>query len=199
MVFICCKCFVEESTESGALKFLKDIGPVIISIIALGVTYFITIKTLNTQKKADERLMINKKLNDFYGPLLQLRKKSNKLYLKFHKNFKEKDENFSTLKYLLRGNKFTGNDLVLLEQIVDLGKQCEILIHQNAGLIDDSLLRLELIPRATTHFLLLRLAFEGKLKGDVENYEDLTFPRELDDKLEERKKQLETDLKNSFK
>lgn len=199
MVYLCCNCFIEKKSDFDFLIFLQDIGPVIISAIALAVTYFITIKTLNSQKKAEERALINKKLNDFYGPLLQLRMKSKNLYLKFNKKFKEKDENFSTLKYLLNGKKFSGNDLILLEQIVDIGKQCENLIHTNAGLIDDSTLRLDLIPKATTHFLLLRLAFEGKLVGDVENYDDLTFPKELDNNLETRKKQLENELKNSYK
>lgn len=199
MVYLCCKCFVEKETNLDFWKFLQDFGPVVISAIALLVTYKITIKTLNSQKKIEERVIINKKLNDFYGPLLQLRMKSKNLYLKFHKKFKEQDDNFSTLKYLLKGNKFSGNDLILLEQIVEIGKQCETLIHANAGLIDDSKLRLDLIPKATTHFLLLRLAFEGKLVGDVNNYVDLTFPKDLDENLEFRKKQLEIDLKNSYK
>lgn len=199
MVYLCCKCFIEKESDFDFFMFLQDIGPVIISAIALVVTYFITIKTLNSQKKTEERALITKKLNDFYGPLLQLRMKSKNLYEKFHKKFKEKDENFSTLKHLLKGNKFSGNDLILLEQIVEIGKQCENLIHANAGLIDDSKLRLDLIPKATTHFLLLRLAFEGKLVGDVDNYDDLTFPKDLDENLEARKKQLEIDLKNSYK
>lgn len=199
MVYLCCKCFIENESDFDFLMLLQNIGPVIISAIALAVTYFITIKTLNSQKKTEERALIIKKLNDFYGPLLQLRMKSKNLYLKFNKKYKDKDENFSTLKYLLKGKKFKGNDLILLEQIVEIGKQCEKLIHANAGLIDDSKLRLDLIPKATTHFLLLRLAFEEKLVGDVDNYDDLTFPKELDANLEARKKQLEIDLTNSYK
>jgi len=98
--------------------------------------------------------------------------------------------------YLLNDNKFEGNDKVLLEQIIQLGIDSEKLIQEKSGLIDDTQLRLDILPRATTHFLLIRLAYKGELKGKANEFKDLTYPRELVSKLEERKAQLEKDLEN---
>ena len=83
----------------------------------------------------------------------------------------------------------------MLEEILKLGEKCENLIHAKAGLIDDTELRTVTIPRATNHFLLIRLAHKGIISGEASKYKDLTFPRDLDTKLETRKKQLDEDLK----
>ena len=206
MVLLHCSAVVAETSFDTA-KFIQDLGPVIISAVALIVSYFLTKKTLEVQKEqtqktldaqkdTEARLIISKKLDEFYGPILQLRKKSNLLYHKFSEKHRASDPNFATLTYLLEGKTFQGNDKKLLDEIINLGKECETLIHAKAGLIDDTELRQTLIPRATTHFLILRLAAIGALSGDAEHFKDLTFPKELDEKLEARKKQLETDLEN---
>jgi hypothetical protein len=70
------------------------------------------------------------------------------------------------------------------------------LIQEKSGLIDDPQLRLEILPRATTHFLLIRLANKVDLNGNSDDFKDLTYPRELVSKLEVRKAQLEVDLEN---
>lgn len=201
-------CDTEVATTSfNTVKFIQDLGPVIISAVALLVSYFLnkkalevqkdqTKKTLDAQKDTEARLLISKKLDEFYGPLLQLRKKSNLLYRKFSEKYREADSSFATLTYLLEGKFFEGNDKILIEEIIRLGEESEKLIHAKAGLIDDTNLRQNLIPRATTHYLILRLAYSGTLKGESAHFKDLTFPRELDDKLEARKKQLETELEN---
>lgn len=202
MVLLQCNC-----SSFSVTKFIQDLGPVIISAIALIVSYILTKRTLaaqekqtkmtfDAQKDTEARQEIYKKLNEFYGPLLQLRKKSNLLYEKFSNSHRAADSNFATLTYLLEGKTFSGNDKTLLEEIIRLGEESEKLIHAKAGLIDDTELRQNLIPQATTHYLILRLAYKGALIGDAVNFKDLTFPRELDNKLEARKKQLETDLEN---
>ena len=123
-----------------------------------------------------------------------MRKKSYILYQKFQKKYRAKDANFSTLRYLLNGETFEENENALLKEIINLGTACEKLIHENAGLIDDNDLRNNLIPRASTHYLLLRLAYEGSLTGDIENFIDSSFPVEIDAKLEARKTELEAQL-----
>ena len=90
----------------------------------------VTNKNLNSKKEEEERKEIYKKLNEFYGPLLQLRLKSNALYEKFAASYKSQNQNFKTLVYLLDGNKFTGNDDALLKEIISIGEQCEKLIHE---------------------------------------------------------------------
>ena len=186
-------------------KLVQDLGPTVVSIAAIIVTLIVTkqtlktqtnqnLKTLNAQKEFEARQVIQRKLDEFYGPLIQQRIKSSKLYEKFSAKYKDKDKNFSTLLYLLNGFQFTGNDKVLLEQIIQLGEESERLIQEKAGLIDDTELRIDIIPRATTHFLLIKLAYNRKLIGESTEFNDLTFPRELLNKLEERKNNLEKEL-----
>ena len=206
MVFLHCNISEVESTLN-IWKFIQDLGPTVVSIIAILATLWVTNKTLksqdaqnlrnlNAQKDIETRKLIQKKLNEFYGPLIQQRKKSSQLYAKFSAKYRVLDENFSTLSYLLNNNNFEGNDKIMLEQIIKLGEDSEHLIHEKSGLIDDSELRLEILPRATTHFLLIRLAFKGDLKGNSDEFKDLTYPKELVNKLEERRASLMEELKN---
>lgn len=206
MVFLHCNINDVESTLN-IWKFIQDLGPTVVSIIAILATLWVTnktlksqaaqnLKTLNAQKDIETRQSIQKKLNEFYGPLIQQRIKSSKLYDKFSAKYRASDENFSTLIYLLNNYRFEDNDKILLEEIIQLGEDSERLIQEKSGLIDDPQLRLEILPRATTHFLLIRLAYKGDLKGNSDEFKDLTYPRELVSKLEERKTRLEEDLEN---
>lgn len=191
MELLCCNCLAKAAVTDWKV-IISSLGAVFVGSLAIIISYFLSKKTLNARKREEEIKGISQKLNEFYGPLLQLRMKSNKIYQIFSKKHRAKDEHFATLTYLLKGTKFTGDDDALLKEIISIGKQCEELIHNKAGLIDDSKLRTEILPRATTHFLLLRLAHAGTLSGtDLEMYKDLTFPRELDELLEKRKKELE--------
>lgn len=175
-------------------KLIVSYLPLIAGILTLAITLVVNNKNINSQKEADERKEIYKKLNEFYGPLLQLRLKSNLLYKKFSEKFNSDGNHFRTLTYLLEGNKFDGNEEEILKEIIEIGEQCEKLIHEKAGLIDDQYLRTEILPKATTHFLILRMAYKGLLKGEADKYSDLTFPAELNKLLEKRKAELESEL-----
>jgi hypothetical protein len=209
MVFLHCNINDIESTLN-IWKFIQDLGPTIVSIIAVLATLYVTNKTLksqaaqnlkalNAQMNIESRKSIQKKLNEFYGPLIQQRIKSSIIYEKFSAKYRANDENFSTLLYLLNNYHFEGNDKILLEQIIQLGEDSERLIQEKSGLIDDPQLRLEILPRATTHFLLIRLAYKVDLNGNSDDFKDLTYPSELVSKLEVRKAQLEVDLENLLK
>lgn len=174
--------------------FLIKYSPIIIGFGALLISVYQIRRSEKQKKDENKRSEIYKKLNDFYGPFIHLRKKSDILYSKFQKNYRTLDPNFSTLKYLLKGHQFKNNEKALLEEIINLGAECEKLIHSKAGLIDDDLLRNDLIPKASTHYLLLRLAYNGNLSGDMDNFIDSSFPNEIDAQLEDRKKELESVL-----
>ena len=196
MVLLCCNCHVENLNFAWG-TFFASAAPVAVGIIAIIFSHIQLIRTLNAKKIEEKRQDIYKKLNEFYGPFLQLRIKSNLLYKKFSSKFNSPGkERFATLTYLLNGHEFTGNDKILLEEIIKIGGECEKLIHRKAGLIDDTYLRTEVIPKATTHYLIIRLAYEGLLKGEADQYKDVLFPYDLDDLLEKRKKELENELKN---
>jgi hypothetical protein len=193
MELLCCNC----SSNAQSIDWptiIASAGAIAVGVIAIIFSFFQFKKSLEAEKMREERKEIHKKLDEFYGPLLQLRMKSNKLYQKFNAKFRDKDPNFATLTYLLNGHKFTGNDEILLKEILSIGEWCEKLMHDKAGLIDDSNLRTNIVPQATTHFLILRLAYKGALQGDAEMYKDLVFPKEIDELLEKRKKELEKRL-----
>ncbi|WP_159798932.1 hypothetical protein [Flavobacterium sp. MK4S-17] len=199
MVSLCLNNVINNFNEPSKipldwLSYVKDLGPIIIGLLALWFSYIQIMKTLKAKKEDEERAEIRKKLDELYGPLLQLRKKSNLLYEKFTEKYRVNDANFSTLIYLLNGHVFSGNDKILLDEIIKIGELTEKLIHDKAGLIDDTNLRTVTLPLATTHFLILRLAYDGALTGDISRFTNLTFPRNLDQLLEQRKFELEQRL-----
>ncbi len=202
MELLCCKYVGAQSANipwQTILSSVASIGAVLTGILAIIFSGRQTKRNLNEIGLKEKRETIQKKLNEFYGPLLQLRMKSHMIYEKFKKKYKSADPTFATLTYLLSGKSFTGNDDILLQEILKIGELCENLIHEKAGLIDDTHLRTNVIPRATTHFLLLRLAYKGALHGEEVNFSDLTFPQELDGLLEKRKKELEDELNAMYK
>lgn len=152
--------------------------------------------SLNQKNREDEKKEIYKKLNEFYGPFLEMRLKSNHLYERFAKiKKKESGKDFRTLIFLLEGNEFIGNDKVLLEEIIKINQKLEEIITEKGGLIDDTKLREDILPRFSAHSLILRLALEKKLQGDIESFQDKTFPREIDDVLKQRINELRERLK----
>jgi hypothetical protein len=193
MIIFCCN-IVKDTKDWTPL--IASIGSILIGILVIIFGYYFNMKALNSRKTEDEIISIRKKLDEFYGPLLHLRKKSFILYEKFKKDYIEKDKNFRTLIYLIDGNEFYGNEKIILENIISIDEKCANLIHKKAGLVDDAELRDVLLPKATAHFLLMKLAFDGKLRGHSSYFTDLTFPRDLDEKLRQKKDQLESKLKS---
>lgn len=185
MVLLCYN-NISPELEFDYIQFIANLGIIIVGLAAVIFSYFQFKKSLEAEKRREKREEIRKKLDEFYGPFLQLRKKSDILYDRFQSNFRANDKDFSTLRYLMNGHKFEGNDKKLLEEIIIIGKKCEELIHSKAGLIDDSNLRNKVLPRLTTHFLILRLAFEEKLENQALRFDDLTFPKEIDGLIEKR-------------
>ena len=197
MELICCSHFCEELNSINQFDFwtfIKDIGPILIGLTSILASILIVRMTMKSAKDEAKRKQIYKKLSEFYGPFLDLRKKSHLLYERFQKDYRNENPNFSTLKYLLDGSTFTGNDKELLSEIIKIGEKCENLIHSKAGLIDDEELRTNVLPMVTTHYLILRLAFEGKLEGEKDRFNDLSFPKIVDELIEKRIISLQTEL-----
>jgi hypothetical protein len=59
----------------------------------------------------------------------------------------------------------------------------EEMILTNSGLIDDEELK-QVLQRASAHYTLLRLAYEGQITGQIERFKEHVFPRELTPKIE---------------
>lgn len=168
-------------------------------------------KTLSTNKEINEQNLksklieqrkdeIYKILNELYGPLSLLRKKSSLLYEKFKIGKKtNKDNRFSALLYLLENggpNHLSNNDKQLLNEIIQIGASCEKLLHDKAGLIEDEVLRNEVFPNLSKHYLIIRLAYQEKLKGQTDLYEDSMFPTEVDSLIDRKIQSLHRELQN---
>ena len=184
-------CYQNVKDATDWLDYIKTFGPIIIGLAGIFFGYLLNIKTLRKSQIEEERKEIYNKLNEFYGPVQQLIKKNFMLYELFKVG---KDKNFRTLTALLEGKKFEGNDKQLLEQIILVDKELEKLIISKSGLVDDAKLR-EILAKATTHFNVISLAYNGNLRDEPMRFSNYVYPKELESKIEEQittlKKRLE--------
>lgn len=166
---------------------------------------------LQNNVREDRKSDIYMMLNELYGPLDLLKQKSTQLYRIFSdsraKNYPvDNPTKFSLVIFLLLRNQYnpsemppeyllSKNDSALIAQIVMIGTQSDKLLRSKAGLIDDSNLRNNLIPKLSKHYTILKLAYEGKIAGDIERFSDSMYPREMDELIREKIVQLENELK----
>ena len=165
------------------------LGSLLIALISVIVNFLIVRGQQRSKNLEARRAEIYKKLNSFYGPMMQLRHKSKQL----HDRFKN-GENFRTLPRLLEEYKFKANDKVLIDEIIDIGEKCENLIQEASGLIDEKMLRTVHLPKASKHFFIIRMAHQGKLKQESERFSEDVFPTEIDHILEIRFEELQNEL-----
>lgn len=180
------------------IQIISTIGVLIIGLSGIISTVWINRKLIVQKNREDEKKEIYKKLNEFYGPLILLRKKSQILYEIYSTN---KRDNRTTLEVLLANELVEVNDKILLGEIVSIGQLCEDLILNKSGLVDDKYLRLELLPKAISHFYILREAFNHRIIQDFGRFGKYSFPFELDSCLENGIEELKRrlDYLNSIK
>jgi hypothetical protein len=182
-----------QSSSSGGevvVEFITTLAPIIVGLVALLVGYHYNKRLLTQKNHEDERKEIYKKLNSFYGPVRQLLGTSYEFSNLLRAS---RPEEFRTLVFLLEGNSFEGNDKVVLQQILEIGKHIERLVRDKSGLVEDKNLY-ELLWKLSTHIRLIRLASQGKLKGQRERFEEHVFPREIGEKIEKEILRLNTRL-----
>lgn len=146
------------------------------------------IRQFNLTKSKEEKDEIIKKLNTFYGPFKELRTQSRILYGKFATVLqlqyrKDTGVRFRTLRYLLEGKKFTGQDDEIFTEILKNGRKQLELIETQSGVVDRPELQ-ELLGKLCAHIRLLQLAYDGKLSGPASSFEDIVFPLAIDGAIE---------------
>jgi hypothetical protein len=178
---------VEVKNTPTKADFLKDYGPTIlgfggtfVGILTLILAYWYNDRLLRQKQHEEERNDIYAKLNGFYGPFRQLLGVSKDLFDQFTYS---KPAGFRTLIALIEGETFRGNDKALLEQILVVTGSIDKLILEKSGLVNDLELH-SLLSKASTHFQLMRLAYEGRLHGEPDRFERYIFPRELAGKID---------------
>jgi len=183
--------FIEQSAGGRDwTAIVGDLGPTIAGLIGLWLAFAGIVRPLRATRIENRIDQLETRLNNFYGPYYHLRKKSASLYVKLKQPYLNESD-FSVLRKILSGFKFNGNDAVLIEEIIEIGVQCEELIAKNSGYIDKGNLRDDLLPRVSIHYRMLKLAYEGKVASEVTRLGDMTFPRGIDDVLHEAIKAIE--------
>jgi hypothetical protein len=188
---------IEESKGWTLKDLLTSIGgfgalvAALVAVVSLFVTRSLTMRTLSQKANEEKAKNIQDKLDQFYGPLVQLRNKSTLLYNAF-KARQPDPKNFRTLTAVLSGKRFEGNDKVLLDEIIKVGEETETLIMNSSGLVDEDLQ--PVLGRATSHYTVLRLAQNGQLQGDANQFASHVFPRDLDAAIAAKVGQLKTEL-----
>lgn len=143
------------------------------------------------KRREEERADIYRKLNEFYGPVSVLLYESEM----WHALFKH-GADFRTLIDLIDGHRFTGDNKVLLDEIMRTTDQISAFIVEKGGLVEEEPSDLtELLSKARTHYRLLRLAADRKLTEDAERYAGYVYPKTLDSAIRSRKAQLEARLR----
>src|SRR6185295_9472088 len=156
-------------------------------------------RQFNLSKSKEERDEITKKLNSFYGPFKELRTQSKILYGKFALQAAPDYEaatgsRFRTLRYLLEGKTFEAQDTEILTQILQIGQEQLKLIESQMGLVDKPELQ-DLLGTLAAHIRILQLAFDKKLTGPPDPFEDLLFPLAIDGAIESAVLRLQDRLK----
>lgn len=214
--------------ETPILVALISAGIGLIStVVALTiglVNYFHNRRMLRESRIAERRKILDKALNEFYGPVYSYLSVVKALYRIFVTG---KPEGFRTLTYLIHpeqqydtpGGQVTitlsDSDRSILAEMVEIEKKIEELIVTKGGLIEDPELmfgwsinsdQTDIIPEkveglgllavAITHFRVLRMAFSGILKSEPDRYKAFVYPRELDEKLFHGIQRLQAELKH---
>jgi hypothetical protein len=175
------------------IELLKVLAPVLATLVALfsvGISFYFNTRTFKRQQHEDELKEIYKKLNSFYGPYQQLLETSRQLSEILRLN---KSKDFRVLTSLLKGEKFEKNDKALFEEILEIVKQLERIRIEQAGLIDDPQLE-RLLAKAGAHFRILELAYREVLTGELSRFENYVYPRELNEKIDNKIKELQDKL-----
>jgi len=162
----------------------------IINLASLGVAALaIIVSYLNNQKnnkeyiKREERDELITLLDEFYGPYQQLLETSKQLYEKLNSN---KEKGWSALSYLLNGNEFTENDKYLFEEIIQVTNQLEKLRLEHG----------RLVAKANAHFRILSLAYQKKIQGEVNRFQDSTYPSKLNQTIDSKIIQINKRINN---
>lgn len=159
---------------------------IITSAIAILSTILVYRSSSVANKRQHNRYdieLINKTLTEFYYPFLLLLKTNSEMFKAFSKNKFKDDPNFSTLVALLQEQKFTDNEKVLLNEIIENNKKILELIAVHGNQVDDYDL-IQDLAQASGHFRIIILAYEQKIVGDEDIFNEYTYPTTIVSKTE---------------
>lgn len=176
-----------------SLPFLGTLLGAFITLFSVSIT--------NSKNKKEKRVAeIQRKLNDFYNPLLFLFKKDSAFFDIFNLEAKKVAQSagieYRTLDFLISGkhqsSTFSETDRYLLEEILIINSQISDLIVKNMGLIDKDLS--QPLIELSRHYELLRLAEQGKIRNE-DVYKKYVYPIDIKEKVQLKVDELYDELK----
>ena len=176
--------------------FFPFLSTILGAFIALVPVYF-TSKRNKKEKRAAE---IQRKLNDFYNPLLFLFKKDAAFFDVFNldakKEAKDLGKEYRTLDFLILKKhelpSFSQTDQHILQEILNINSQITDLIVKNMGFVDKDLA--QPLVELSRHYELLRLAEQGKIKN-IDEYKQYVYPLDIKEKVQSKVDELYKELK----
>lgn len=136
-----------------------------------------------TIQKANEKELesLQSKLDDFYGPYLQL-SSTNRLIATDLKSRHSSPEHMRILLLLLDPTwkqSFKAGDKAFIEEIIAIDGKLLDLIQDKSGLTSSVIQ--EYLWRAASHFRIIKMAFDGKLENDPQRFIHHVYPKQLDE------------------
>ena len=200
---------IANSVESWLASLDKEVvkawGPVLVGAAGIIVGLVTSLSVLYAQyrnnqvqnklsssqlalsKSKEERDEIVKRLNSFYGPFKELRAQSRLLYNKFvsrlDEEHRKKNKRFRTLRYLLENGNLNAQEDCLFKEILYISRELLKLIESQSGVVDKPELQ-ELLGKLGAHIRIIQLAYDRKLTGPPEAFEDIVFPLAVDGAIE---------------
>ncbi|MFK4386988.1 hypothetical protein [Bradyrhizobium sp. USDA 223] len=152
-------------------------------VAAIAIIFNLIASRGTTIQKANEAELeaLQSKLDNFYGPYVQL-SKTNELIASDLKNRHAAGKDMRILVCLLDPkwrDQFSSGEAALVEEILAIDKKLLDLIQDKSGLVSNAVQ--PYLWRAASHFRIMMLASESKLDNDPGRYEHYVYPRQLDE------------------
>lgn len=168
-------------TTNYIYSILKDILPSICTVIVAIISSRMVIRSANKTIKKENADKLQLDLEAFYYPFLLLSKKTTQLYGAFSQVSSEDCD--SCLLFLLNGNKFEGNALIIFKEIMANNEKLNNLIISFSSTVSNMTLRNDL-SKLSTHYTLLELAYKNKISGNQDVFKDYMFPSKVIENME---------------
>lgn len=163
-----------EAKSSLEPQFYVSVFAALISFVVAGFQFFALRRNINQKSNEEELQQLKTKLEVFYGPFLLLSEANNLL----HRDLRARvNPDLRLLTALLEPRWITeldAGDQTIVGEICRNGKELEKMIADHAGLVDEKVL--PYLARASAHYRMLFLAYEGKLGSNPSSFERYIFP-----------------------
>ena len=168
-------------TPQYIYSILKDILPSICTIIVAIISSRMVITSANKTIKKENADKLQRDLESFYYPFLLLSKKTTQLYGAFSQVSSEDCD--SCLLFLLSGNRFEGNALIIFKEIMINNEKLNNLIIRFSSTVSNMLLRNDL-SKLSTHYTLLELAYKNQILGNEDVFINYKFSSKVIENME---------------